>query len=128
MDKFILKLQDKARRVLGWAFWLLIAIFLISVINNINKIGRVHTELNKETEQIALMREENTKLEAQVALVTSNEYIEKQIRDKLGLVKNGEIVIVLPDREILKKLAPQAQDEASFFPDPNWKKWLKLFI
>ena len=33
----------------------------------------------------------------------SDEFIEKQLRDKLGLAKKGEIILILPDEETLKK-------------------------
>ncbi|MDP3994252.1 MAG: hypothetical protein Q8P91_00270, partial [bacterium] len=55
------------------------------------------------------------------------EYIEKQLRDKLGLSKEGETIVVLPDADTLRKLVPPIPGEEEILPDPNWKKWLKLF-
>ncbi len=43
------------------------------------------------------------------------------------MAKEGEIIIVLPDEEILGTLAPNLEEEEEALPDPNWKKWLKLF-
>ena len=74
------------------------------------------------------MKAENAALEAQIAQTQGSAFIEKQIRDKLGLAKTGEAIVVLPDAEILKKLAPQIPVEENSLPDSNWRKWMKLFI
>ena len=60
--------------------------------------------------------------------VQSDIYIEKQMRDKLGLAKEEEVVIIMPDEEILRKLAPTYPEEEQTLPDPNWKKWAQLFL
>ena len=67
-------------------------------------------------------------MEQRLAEVKGEEYIEKQLRDNLGLAKEGEIVVVLPDEEILRKIAPSVPEEEDILPDPTWKKWLKLFF
>jgi hypothetical protein len=74
------------------------------------------------------MQAETAQLEEQIAVAEGSNFIEKQIRNKLGLVKPGEAIVVLPDAEILKKMAPQIIAEEDVLPDPNWKKWEKLFF
>ena len=44
------------------------------------------------------------------------------------MAKEGEIVVILPDEHILRKLAPDREIEEEVLPDPNWKKWMKLFL
>ena len=60
--------------------------------------------------------------------VQSEEFIEKQLRDILGMVREGEIVIILPEDDIVRSFAPKFEKEEEVLPDPNWKKWLKLFF
>jgi hypothetical protein len=43
-------------------------------------------------------------------------------------VKEGEVIVVLPDEDILRKLAPLLPTEENTLPEPNWKKWEKLFF
>jgi hypothetical protein len=70
----------------------------------------------------------NAELGKRLAEVKSQDYIEKQLRDKLGLAKPGEIVVVMPDADTLRKLAPKPVEEEAVLPDPTWKKWLRLFF
>jgi 2-phospho-L-lactate guanylyltransferase (CobY/MobA/RfbA family) len=74
------------------------------------------------------LQRENRKLKRDLQEKESEEFIEKELRNKLNLAKKGEIVVVLPDEEILRKLAPERVEEEEALPDPNWKKWLKLFL
>jgi cell division protein FtsB len=103
--------------------------FAISLIGNVYKIRSAKKRFDDAQEKLASLKEEQKTLEEQLNVVKSQAYIEKQARDKLGLAKEGEIVLVLPDKEVLKSLSPRKSEESSLtLPDPNWKKWMKLFI
>ena len=128
MNKIIEKVKTKAKSLLGWATWLLALFLLISTAKNIAKVTTINKAVEREKERVEKMKEENLKLEQQIAQTQGEAFIEKQIRNKLGLAKAGEAIVVLPDPDILKKLAPQIPIEENTLPDPNWKKWLKLFI
>ena len=128
MEKIIEKVKIKAKTLLGLATWVLVLLLLISTIKNIGRVRNIEGAVQREKDTVEKMKEENARLEAQIAQTQGSAFIEKQIRDKLGLAKTGEAIVVLPDAEILKKLAPQTPVEENTLPDPNWKKWLKLFI
>lgn len=128
MNKTIEKAKTKAKSLLGWATWLLALFLLISTAKNIAKVSSINKAVEREKERVEKMKEENLKLEQQIAQTQGEAFIEKQIRNKLGLAKAGEAIVVLPDPDIIKKLAPQTPIEENTLPDPNWKKWLKLFI
>ena len=100
----------------------------LSVYRNVLKIGSIYKKIADKEADVRKLEEENQNLEKKVEEVTSDDYIEKQIRDKLGLAKEGEIVLVLPEPEVLKKFAPKIEEEEEILPDPNWKKWIKLFF
>ncbi len=128
MNEKIEKLPIWMKKVLGWATWGLIILLTISTVKNINRVASIRSQVEKERQKVERMKVENAKLEEQIAEAQGQEFIEKQIRNKLGLVKSGEAIVVLPDEEIIRKLAPQKVVEEDTLPDPNWKKWLKLFI
>lgn len=128
MTKIIENVKTKAKRLLGVATWVLALLLLLSTIKNIGRVGNINSAVQKEKNKVEKMKQENALLEAQIAQTQGSFFIEKQIRDKLGLVKEGEAIVILPDTEILRKLAPQMPVEENTLPDPNWKKWLKLFI
>lgn len=75
--------------------------------------------------QQALEREEarNRELQAKLEEATSSAFIEKEAREKLGLVKEGDTVVLI-DRTENSELNDQAKTEDL----PNWKKWWKLFF
>jgi cell division protein FtsB len=121
-------IKKKLYRLTGWAIWILIILLAFSLIRNIGTAARIKAEVEAEQARLTKMQEDNAKLQAQIAEAQGQDFIEKQIRDKLGLVKNGETIVVLPDAEVLRKLAPIETSGQEALPDPNWKKWLKLFL
>lgn len=111
---------------------ILLVIFIImlgaSFVRNISRIVSIERRVKEKEERVERLKEKKKKLKKRLEEVTSDSYIEKQLRDSLGLVKKGEIVIVLPDKEVLRSLAPEIEEEEDVLPDPNWKKWLNLFM
>lgn len=116
------------RKIIGIATWVLIIILLISTAKNLQKVAGIRSAVQAEKAKVEKMKEENAALQAQITQIQSPEFIEGQIRNKLGLVKPGEAIVVLPDADILRKLAPQMPVDVETLPDPNWKKWIHLFI
>lgn len=107
---------------------LLLVGLAISLVRSYQRGIKTKAAIEKEKAKIERLKDENAKLEQDLVRVKSSEYIEKQLRDKLGLAKTGEIVLVLPDAETLKKLAPKMEEEEETLPDPPWKKWVQLFF
>ncbi len=99
-----------------------------SLVRSYQKVVRTKAIIEREKDKIERLKKENTTLEEDLIRVKSAEYIESQLRDKLGLAKTGEIVLVLPDSETLKKLAPKMEEEEETLPDPPCKKWANLFF
>lgn len=126
--KFTENIKKKLNKLASYVIWLLIILLAVSVIRSIGNAGRVKAEIDAEEARVAKMREDNKRLEAQILQTQGEVFIEKEIRDKLGLVKGGEAIVVLPDEDTLRKLAPVAINESVTLPDPNYRKWLKLFL
>ena len=116
------------RKIIGIATWVLIFFLLVSTVKNLQKVAGIKSAVQAEKAKVEKMKADNAALQAQIAQIQSPEFIESQIRNKLGLVKPGEAIVVLPDADTLRKLAPQMPVEEDSLPDPNWKKWEKLFI
>lgn len=122
------KIKEFFKRIWGYAVWFLILVLVISVVRNIRKTITIRSAVGQSQAKIDKIKEENTKLEREITQAQGEAFIEKQVRDKLGLVKEGEAIVVLPDEETLRKLAPQPPEEVDTLPDPIWRKWLKLFL
>ena len=122
------RLKEKAKTYSNYIVIFLLVLFVLSLARNILRIGKAGKRISDKEERVQEMKEENEALKKRLEEVQSSHFTEKQLRDNLGLVKEGEIVIVLPDEDILRSLSPDLEEEKEALPDPNWRKWLKLFI
>lgn len=115
-------------RLVRWISLLVAVILLISLVRNIFIFSSGSQEIEGVKLKVEEFKKEQEKLLEQISHIKSEEYIEGEARDKLGLAKEGEIVIILPDEEILKKFSTRIETQENSLPDPNWQKWLKLFL
>ncbi len=99
-----------------------------SFIKSIKRDHQAKLLIQKTENKLQKAKKENEELESTLEFTQSEQFIEEQLRNKLGLAKEGEIVLVLPDDETLKKLAPTIPEEQEEKPLPNWKKWMNLFL
>lgn len=120
--------KNKLSRFTNYLVWFFIALLTISIIRNIGKVTRIRGEIEEEKKKIAKMQSENEELSKKVLETENPEFVEREIRNKLGLVKEGEATVVLPEEEVLKKLAPKIKPDGDSLPDPNWRKWFNLFF
>lgn len=126
--KLIQGIKLKLTTIKVWIILLLIVLFFISFLRTGYKIFEAKKAINQIKEKIVSLRVENENLQKELEKTQSEAFIEKQLRDKLGMAKEGEIVVILPDSETLGKLVREAEKEEEMLPDPNWKKWFKLFF
>lgn len=120
--------NPKLKKLFEYGIWVVIILLSLSIVKNVAKVSGFRHEVALEKSKIEKMQKANQELEAQIASTQGIDFVEKQIRNKLGLVKTGEAVVVLPDADTLKKLAPVIDDQSDVLPDPNWKKWEHLFF
>jgi cell division protein FtsB len=129
MDK---KAKEGIKKRLGkyWIYLLLVLalFFLISLSRNVFRILEVRRKIDEAQGRVDKLRDENEALRKRLTETQSEAFMEAQLRDKLGLSKEGETIVVLPDPDTLKKIAPAMPEEEETLPDPNWKRWLKLFF
>lgn len=123
-----MKLNQVIAKLGGYLVWLVLILLVFSVIRNLGRVAMVNAEIKKQQAVIAKMQAENAALTSEVNDAQSQVFIEKQIRDKLGLAMPGEAIVILPDADTLRKLAPAQNTEQDTLPDPPWKKWIKLFL
>lgn len=121
-------LKGVAGRLYFYFALILSLILVISILKALVKIKQVQDEIANKELEVEKVAKEQGDLQNKLDYTKSQEFVEKQLRDKLGLAKQGEIVVILPPPEVLRKFAPHYTEEQEVLPDPNWKRWLKLFI
>ncbi|ADQ15391.1 FtsB family cell division protein [Halanaerobium hydrogeniformans] len=62
--------------------------------NNLSRMSRLDEEIEEMEARIAQAEAENEELKYQLENTTDEEYIEQVAREKLGLVKPGEMLLV----------------------------------
>jgi cell division protein FtsB len=67
--------------------------------------------------------EENKQLKKLFSQVQTEEFVEKEARDKLNMGKPGETVVIISDSLLATKSASAAASEV-----PIWEKWKRLFF
>jgi cell division protein FtsB len=102
-------------------------VLLISLGRNLLKISKVREGIEKIYRRVDKLEKEKRQLEKRAEEAKRPESIEREIRNKLGLTREGEIIVVLPESKILKKLVPEIPQEDESLPAPIWKRWARLF-
>ena len=103
-------------------------ILAFSLTKNILKINGSGQKITDAQTKVNMLQKENQRLKNELNQIQTPQFVEGQARDKLGLAKKGETVVVLPDDESLKLLAPKLEESQEKLPESNWQKWLKLFL
>ena len=102
---------------------------LVGVILAVNSAKRIHSfsqtsqKVQEAEDRLEKLRKENEALKNELKYKESGEFAEKEIRDKLGLAKEGETIVVIPQESNGQSQESNGQDAK-----PNWQKWRDLFF
>lgn len=104
-----------------------VAIFIAyNLLSQILQAVKSSERLTSEAEDLFKLEAKNKELKIKLSQIKSPEFIEKEARNKLGLSKPGETVIIIPDEKIQEVLASSSAKEQKRLPNPLG--WLKVFF
>lgn len=72
--------------------------------------------------ELAKIQAENNTLQDKLKDMGSDAYVERVARDQLGMIKEGETIVMLPEGAV------QGRESGEEKNIPNWKKWWSLFF
>lgn len=111
--------------------WIVLALSLFLIVSmgrsTLQLLGRGDAIKEAEVRVRELEAEQARLLEVKEQ-VESQEFMEKEAREKLGLAKPGEVVVVLPSDEVLRRLAPEFDQEHFVEELPIYERWIRLFF
>lgn len=85
----------KKMNLKGIVIIILFLVFGFNVVKQTMAIKRINDDITEKSEQLNEKKEENRKLQAELERVQSNyDYLEKLARERLGLIKEGEQIIL----------------------------------
>lgn len=106
--------------------FLAVIIGIILVVNYSKRILSLRTTSQKVAEadaQLEKLKSENEALKRELEYKKSEKFAEEEIRNKLGLVKEGETIVILPGEKEEPESSLSQKQHIS-----NWQKWKNLFF
>ncbi len=132
------KTKKSRRSVVFFSGFFFLAGFVVLVMIGISlgketyRKRQIQKEIENLQSEIQKVRQENSDLSNLISYLSSQEFQEKEAREKLNLQKEDEKMIVL--RKDAAGQTDSKTDETKrneVLPEdktPNWKKWLELFF
>lgn len=115
--------MNNSLRALRLVIYFTTLLLVVNTARSIYSVWQKQSVLGERRAIVDELRQENEVLKHDLSQVESQDFIEKQAREKLNLQKEGDIVVVLP-KDLKYKDAPSVDTP----DDPNWRKWWKLFF
>ena len=104
--------------------FLTIVVILLFIINNLVRsiydIWQKKDFVTKAEKELSFQKQENQRLKSALSYSKTQEFIEKEARDKLFMLKQGE------QKVLLSKDTQEVREEKAKLP--NWKQWWNLFF
>ncbi len=130
-----LKLKEKTsivqQKIESLSAYLLFFLFIVigfSFLRNVYRAKAVHGQIEVAKKQLAELQLKKNQLRNELDEIQSREYLDKEAHDKLNLVYKGEVVLVLPEEDVLRRFSPRTQKhKEELRPLSSWQAWLKLF-
>lgn len=97
-----------------------LVVLVKNILTNIFSTHERASILKELQAELKHKKEQEVLLTQKLSVAKTDEFVENEARSKLGLVRDGEKIIV---DERLVVAPPQAIAEEA----PNWQKWIKLF-
>ncbi len=108
----------------------LLALFFIfyKLSRQIYRQKEISGEIAALQEEIDRLNQDNSKLEQLSDYFQTDHYKEKEAREKLGLIKEGERIVEIKEKEIPAKERTQEQKPEIKINKPNYYYWWHYFF
>lgn len=109
------------------ALSLIILVIMVVAYNLITQImvsTKSGERLSSAADTVYKLEAKNKALKNKLAEIQSPEFIEEEIRNKLGFAKKGETVVVISDDKLKLVLGASSPAQIRL---PNWLGWLRVF-
>lgn len=110
-------------------YYLIIVVGLIisfGLVRNLYSIYQNSKFQEQAVRKLEKLRAENIRLKEEVAVSSEESFIEREARERLGLVKPGEVVVILPTEKEASSSSLVATDRQA--ARPIWEQWISLFF
>lgn len=113
-------MKVKKNKLLYWILVGVMGVFMVRLLGSVWRLWKAGERIKQAEADVRKQEAENQELKKRLAEVQSPEFIEKEAREKLGLGKPGEEIVVLPEVPIVPAMPAM--------PESNWRKWWKVYV
>ena len=96
---------------------------IVSMAGSVWTVWQKGDIVRERRDSLAKLKAESRDLQKKLAETQRPEFVERVAREKLGLVKPGETVVLVE-----KSRQPSVLSGQQEISVPNWKRWWKLFF
>src|SRR3989344_887004 len=115
-----------SRKRLISILFLFIGIFLLgNLAQGIFDAWRGRERIQKMRQDLQEIARENETLQQEIQYYQSDEFVEKEAREKLNLVRPGETVIIVPEEALKKEESERIKQTRA---EPVWSQWTALLL
>jgi cell division protein FtsB len=116
--------MESKKRVWAWLIMIVGVGIAIRTGSNVYRLWKLGERVEDAQKQVTIAEAEQKQLESRLEYVKSEEFIEKEARDKLGYGKPGEEIVVIPEQDSAQYSILSTQGTKI----PNWRRWVKLYV
>lgn len=109
------------KKVLFIAIVVILVAIISNLVHSVFDIWQKRDFVTQAQKELDFQKQENQRLKSALSYSQTSEFIEKEARDKLFMVKKGEQRILLPQES--EKTAQENKNNL-----PNWQQWWNLFF
>lgn len=114
------------RKIILGASILVVLVITYNLLVQIMDAMRSGERLSSQAETVYKLEAKSRELKKKLSQIQSPLFIEQQARDKLGMAKPGETIVIIPEEKLKQVLgASQSSQEVRL---PNWLGWWKVFF
>jgi cell division protein FtsB len=99
-------------------------IVVVSLSRGLSILWKKKDIVSQRQEALTRLEREQLELKQKLEEAQSPEFIERMARENLGLIKEGETIVLVPRTENSEFNGQTTQEESL----SNWKKWWRLFF
>lgn len=115
------------KKWLSWGILLLLLLFAVSLVSSLIELMGAGSRVSEAESEILALSEQNRELKETASRVQTPEYEDFLIRDELGWVKPGEVVAMMPEKELGEEAEVVVEEDGQQGSE-NWQKWVELFL
>lgn len=108
-------------RILNIAGAIAIVLLVIEVAQTVKKNFQLRQQITQLETEIQQLEEQKIELGYRIAYYQTDAFKEKEARDKLGLQKPGEGVIIIPPKSV-----DSGAKKKPSKPKSNWQQWMEF--